>query len=384
MLTFGIVCEFNPFHNGHKRLFDEARIRGAERIVCVMSGNAVQRGDLAICDKYARAEAAVRAGADLVLELPYPWSSCSAEHFARAAIYILSHFCDTIIFGSESGDIKMLTEAAEISASEEFKERYRTACERGEGSAFAFLKCLKEKEIETLSSNDLLGVEYIKAAKLARYALDFCTVERLGAAYRDSELGAESCPSASALRIAWERGEIDETAKYMPRAVFDVFKNATLTDKRKIGDAILLYLRLMRPDAVSNIADTEGGIANRMISIANESVTFEEFLNNLYTKRYTDAKLRRAVLFSLTDVSRELVSAMPEYTTLLGANKRGCELLATVRKNEAVLKIITKPADSPRKSHQFAANTRLEAVFTLASLSPMTSGTAMKKTAFIL
>ncbi len=384
MLTFGIVCEFNPFHNGHKRLLDEARARGAERIVCVMSGNAVQRGELAVCDKYTRAEAAVRAGADLVLELPYPWSACSAEHFARAAIYILSHFCDTVIFGSESGDIEKLTRAAEICADNAFREEYSDLCASGEGSASAFLNILAAKGISELSSNDILGIEYIKASMRGGHGLKFFTVTRKGAAYRESMLGEEICPSASALRLAWEQGNMQESAKYMPSEVFEAFKKATLTDRKRIGDAILLTLRLLDPDSLADISDAEGGIANRIVMLANDSASFDEFLNKLYTKRYTDAKLRRAVLFCLTGVDRALVLSMPDYTTLLGASRAGCELLATLRKKEMPLKLVTKPADAPRESRQFAADSHLEAMFTLANEKPASSGDGMKKRAFIL
>ena len=117
MADFGIVCEFNPMHNGHVRLIDEAKKRGAERVVCVMSGNAVQRGELAFADKYTRAKIAVDCGADLVLELPYPYCAASAEFFAGAGIRILSELCDNVIFGSERGDIELLTSAARVAAS---------------------------------------------------------------------------------------------------------------------------------------------------------------------------------------------------------------------------------------------------------------------------
>ena len=112
MKNIGIVCEFNPLHNGHERLLRYARELGAQRVVCVMSGNATQRGELAVLDKYTRAKAAIASGADLVIELPYPWSSASAEYFARAAIAVLSGFCDTLLFGSECGDIELLKNAA--------------------------------------------------------------------------------------------------------------------------------------------------------------------------------------------------------------------------------------------------------------------------------
>ena len=114
MSVFGIVSEFNPFHLGHEYLIRSARDMGADSVVCVMSGNATQRGELAITDKYTRAEAALCGGADLVLELPFPWSSASAESFALAGISVLNSFCDTVIFGSECGDIELLKKIAEL------------------------------------------------------------------------------------------------------------------------------------------------------------------------------------------------------------------------------------------------------------------------------
>ena len=116
-MNFGIICEFNPFHAGHRYLLDSARGLGAENIICAMSGNAVQRGELAIADKYGRAKSAIENGADLVLELPFPWSSASAEYFALAGIKALAPFCDAIIFGSECGDIEILKRAASSAVS---------------------------------------------------------------------------------------------------------------------------------------------------------------------------------------------------------------------------------------------------------------------------
>ena len=137
MSTFGIVCEFNPFHRGHQYLLDEAHSRGADRIVCVMSGNTLQRGEFAVSDAYVRAEIAVRCGADLVLELPFPWCSGSAEQFARGAIAVLRNACDTVIFGSECGEMELLCRAAELASSDTFREKYRERISNGAPAAEA-------------------------------------------------------------------------------------------------------------------------------------------------------------------------------------------------------------------------------------------------------
>ena len=122
MAAFGIISEFNPFHNGHKYIVDKARSVGADTVVCIMSGNAVQRGELALVDKYERAEMALLSGVDLVLELPFPWCASSAESFASCGVKIASEFVDTLIFGSECGDIAPLRDAADICADDTFVE----------------------------------------------------------------------------------------------------------------------------------------------------------------------------------------------------------------------------------------------------------------------
>ena len=366
--TFGIICEFNPFHNGHKRLLDEARARGAERIVCVMSGNAVQRGEIAVLDKYTRAKAALLSGADLVLELPYPWCAASAEFFAGAGIGILSDFCDTVFFGSESGDTEIITSAAKLASSEGFKAEYQSRLGNGEGAASAYFSMLRERIGIDFSSNDILGVEYIKAAIQNGFELDFQTVKREGDAYNEGELGASAYPSATAIRKAWNSGK--KASQYIPEEAYKVFEEkisaGEMTETRELSKAMLLYFRLADPERLSRYAELDGGVANRIVSAARASKSEEEFFENLATKRYTDAKLRRAMLFALTEVTRELLHTEPFYTTLLAANEKGREILSSIRKTSKI-KIITKPADTPKDNPQFVAEEKLEAVFTLAS-----------------
>ena len=177
MSVYGIVSEFNPFHKGHEYIIQKAKEMGAEAVVCVMSGNSTQRGEIAVADKYLRAESALRGGADLVLELPYPWCSGSAESFAVAAISILSDVCDTVIFGSECGDIDALSSCAYAASSADFKAEYSDMLLKGSQSAAAYTSLMKEKvgcELE-LSSNDLLGIEYIKAALAIEKKIKFVT-----------------------------------------------------------------------------------------------------------------------------------------------------------------------------------------------------------------
>ena len=385
MRNIGIVCEFNPLHNGHKRILDYARELGAERVVCVMSGNATQRGELAVLDKYTRAKAAIASGADLVLELPYPWSSASAEYFARAAVSVLSGFCDTLLFGSECGDIDLICRAATLASSEEFREEYRRRTKAGEGAAGVYFDMLREAGAP-LGSNDLLGVEYVRAIGELSADMTPVTLKREGADYNDESIDGASYPSATAIRKMWQELGFEESAKHMPRAAYEIYEKAyfegEMCDVYQLSRAILMYFRLRSPEDLQSYAECEGGIANRLCSLAHECSSLEELYEKLSTKRYTDAKLRRALLFSLTEIKRELLCILPEYTTLLAADAKGRELLSAQRKSGGI-KVVTKPADVPARSGQTEASRRLDAIFTLAKMQPNASGEYLKRGAYI-
>jgi predicted nucleotidyltransferase len=385
MKNIGIVCEFNPLHNGHERLLRYARELGAERVVCVMSGNATQRGELSVLDKYTRAKAAIALGADLVLELPFPWSSASAEYFARAAVLVLSGFCDTLLFGSECGDIELICRAATLASGDDFREEYRRRTRSGEGAAGVYFEMLREAGAP-LGSNDLLGVEYVRAIGELGADMTPCTLKREGAGYNDESIDGASYPSATAIRKLWQELGFEDSAKHMPRAAYEIYEKAyfegEMCDIYQLSRAILMYFRLRSPEDLQSYAECEGGIANRLCSLAHECSSLEELYEKLSTKRYTDAKLRRALLFSLTEIKRELLCSLPEYTTLLAADAKGRELLSAQRKSGGI-KVVTKPADEPAPSGQTEASRRLDAIFTLAKMQPNASGEYLKRGAYI-
>ncbi len=385
MKDLGIICECNPFHNGHARLFAEARAMGAERIVCVMSGNAVQRGELAVADRYLRAEILVRCGADLVLELPYPWSSGSAEYFSSAAVAILSDYVDHIMFGSECGNLSLLTSAAEAAGSPDFRASLATRLERGEGAAHAYFDELAARGFAPLSSNDLLGIEYMRAAKRLGLSMHFDTVRREGAAYRDEVLREGEAPSATALRACLASGDTAALDAYMPPSSAAILREAAdkgaLTDPTLIDAAVLLHFRLISPRELEGVAETGGGLAERLCTLARQAHTAESWFSMLRTKRYTDAKLRRAILFGITDVSASLLASAPAYTTLLAVSEKGRALLSEKRRSKHIA-LVTKPADTPA-CEQREVGERLEALFCLARRIRTTPVDAWKKGAFV-
>lgn len=385
MKDFGVICECNPFHNGHARLFAEARAMGAERIVCVMSGNAVQRGELAIADRYLRAEILIRCGADLVLELPYPWSAGSAEYFSSAAVSILSDYVEHIVFGSECGDIAHLEGAAEVAGTQEFRQKLADRLTRGEGAAYAYFEELAARGFPKLSSNDLLGIEYIRAARRFALPMHFSTVRREGAAYREESLREGENPSATALRAYLSSGETSALASYMPSVAAERLTKAAedgaLTDTALVDAAVLLHFRLSKPSDFDGVAELYGGLAERLCAAARESHTAKEWFEQIRTKRYTDAKLRRAILFGLTDVRQDLLAQTPAYTTLLAVSDRGRALLASKRRGKKI-PLVTKPADAPI-GDQREVGEHLESLFGLARAARTTPAESQKKGAFV-
>ena len=387
-MIYGMICEWNPLHTGHVRLIREAKQRGAEGIVCVMSGNTVQRGELAVADRYLRAEAAIRCGADLVLELPFPFCSGSAESFAKGGIAILRHFCDRVIFGSECGNLSLLRSAAAVSEDPSFRDAYRLALSEGEGSASAYARLLSDRGIHNLSSNDLLGVEYIRQSRALGCALTMETVCREGVAYRDEILHEGEYPSASALRALWGERRYEEADAYLPPQAAEVFARGRaegrMLSRERLDYAVLSYFRLREGRDFEGILGCGGGLAHRICRLARNSVTLSELLSSLGTKRYTDASLQRTLLYCLFGVTPEDMEGLPVYTTVLGANEVGRAMLReAMRRLPEDFSVVTKPADAPRDAKQTLFAQRVDGLYTLCTEAPAEAFSLMKRSPYM-
>ncbi|MBQ8848931.1 MAG: nucleotidyltransferase family protein [Clostridia bacterium] len=386
MSVFGIVCETNPIHNGHKYLIRSAREQGAEAIVCVMSGNTVQRGEFAIADKYLRAEALIRCGADLVLELPYPWASASAEYFSRAAISILRHFCDTVIFGSECGDIDLLKCAADAACSYEFKDEFNAKISNGVPAAKLYFDMLEVCAGIKLSSNDLLGVEYIKTARHLSSHIDFRTVVRKGDSYTSLEISDQSFPSAMSIRRQWQEKNTENIEKYIPEEALKIYKNAIeeekITDYGMLDTILLSFFRLHGGSDFENIAGAGGGVANRICEMAHKARSADELMELVKNKRYTDASLRRTMLYCMSGVTKDILEDLPKEALLLAANENGRVLISKNRKRDGV-KIVTKPADLDMSLQQNILMKRIDSIYTLLFNEHSESYEFMKRKPYI-
>lgn len=370
MKTVGIVCEYNPFHTGHRHQIDILRESGAETIICAMSGNFSQRGELTVADKYTRAEASIRCGADIVVELPFPYSTLSAEGFCNAGVHILSSLeCDTISFGSETADKALLTRAADVILSDSFIESYSRG-DKKQGSAKAYFELLSERLGESAAplSNDILAISYIAAIKRSGSNMDVFPIRRAGAAYKESKLG-NALPSATAIREAVKNiaeGFFSVSDAHLPKDSLEVLRTAQSKGQApvftaNIGSDILSFFKLMSSeDIVARAIKKSGGgqsvccdgcgIVERLCNSAKAASSFDDFMRSAYTSRYTDARINRVILFSLIGVSDIFEKSLPEYTILLGASETGRNYLSGIRKT-AVFPIITKPADAPEGIH---------------------------------
>ena len=389
MSVCAVISEFNPFHNGHKYLIDAIKANGADAVVCVMSGNAVQRGELAMCDKYYRAEAALKCGVDLVIELPFPWCASGAESFARCGVYVASEVADKICFGSECGDVSLLKRAADTCLEESFKEEYKNRLQGDAGAAEVYFELLEELSGIKLSSNDILGTEYLKAARLMGLEVDFQTFTRVASSYSDVNLRSGNIQSATAVRRkAYELG-VDAVSEYLPIESFNLLKNADIKGEiavaSRIERAILLFFRTANPKSLESIADLDRGLAERICRMAREGGE-TPLIERLRTKRYTDARLRRAILFCMTGVTREDIAALPEYVNLLAANETGRGILSKNKKTMSV-SVLAKAADTPKTTgaeRQRELSGRLDSIYTLSLDTPADAYGMMKKSPIII
>lgn len=307
-----VICELNPAHEGHRYVFEQARTK-SDTVVAIMSGNFVQRGENAIYDKYRRAEAAMDIGADLVLELPFPWSSASAEFFSAAAVEIAKKIgVESLVFGSECGDKDALYEAAEILKSEEFN----SAIPGDERAAEYRSRLLMEKAPHLpkrllSSANDILGIEYIKNAD----GLECHPIKRI------------SCHSASSIRR-------DMRLNYENEA------DAVFTDK--LFD--LEYYKIRLSGSLGFVtAESNGGVGERLYKASLMAKNGAEMFANAKTKQYTNARLRRAALYNLSNISQINIKEKPLFTCVLASNEKGRAILSKFRKDSTIT-IITKPS----------------------------------------
>lgn len=371
MKSIAIICEYNLFHNGHMRQINIIRNKlkdsGHEStVISLMSGDWIQRGGPAVLPAYVRAEAALRCGTDLVLELPYPWSGSSAEYFARGSVDILNSLggVDYLCFGSESGDIDMLIRTADNTLSCEYtaaiddaKKKHRSGIQsdiilRGDAYSRVF-----GVELPVLP-NDILGLEYLRALKLTGSKIEPFAVKREG-----NETATES-------RASFDAGDLDRLRLLVPPAAYEIFTRYEPTRFVSLGCAVLARLRLAESGELSLFEGVTGGLDRRICTCAEKAATLNEFFSLCATKRYTNARLRRTVINCMFKTTGEHLKERPRFTRLLAANNKGTAFLHRCGENS--IPVLSKPSHHRRYEDDvtFAAQIDLrqkaEALYSLA------------------
>ena len=338
MKTVGIICEYNPLHRGHVKQFEIIRrILGEDTaIVCLMSGNFVQRGAPAIIDKSARAKAAVCCGADLVLELPVTYALSSAEGFAAGGVRILGKFCDYLCFGTETADEDALMQTATALLSDTFPPLLRQHLDEGKSFPAARQAALEDIGLNgklLATPNNILAVEYCKAILSQGCAMKPLPIHR-GGSYHD-ELPDEENPSATAIRkLMLDAGDFKSL---VPDAAWECFANAPLHSMEAGQRAILAKLRTMKDEEFEALPYGSEGLWRKFMHACRSEATLEGIIAATKSKRYTRTRIDRMIMCAFLGIRlQDLFSPVP-YTRVLAFNDRGRSALKAARQTGTFL-----------------------------------------------
>ena len=354
MSVIGIVGEYNPFHYGHKHHIAETkRLLGEDcPVVCAMSGDFIQRGEAAVYSKFARAEAAVRSGVDLVLELPPAWALSSAEGFARGAVGLLGSIgvVTHLSFGSECGEVDPLETLAEILLDPLIGADIRRELEAQEGIPFAaarqraVAKRAGELSGQLETPNNILAVEYIKAVYEQGLSIKPVTVQRFGSGHdKISESGHKS---AAEIRRALANGA--DISASVPGSAYEIYRREDKLGRgpvlmENLESAMISRLRMLPDSAFAALPDAGEGLNNRLARAAREESGLDAVIAAAKSKRYALSRIRRMVMCAVLGISADMSRETPPYARVLAANARGCALLRDME-GKARIPVITKPA----------------------------------------
>ena len=354
MSVIGIVGEYNPFHYGHKHHIAETkRLLGEDcPVVCAMSGDFIQRGEAAVYSKFARAEAAVRSGVDLVLELPPAWALSSAEGFARGAVGLLGSIgvVTHLSFGSECGEVEPLETLAEILLDPLIGADIRRELEAQEGIPFAaarqraVAKRAGELSDQLETPNNILAVEYIKAVYEQGLSIKPVTVQRFGSGHdKISESGHKS---AAEIRRALANGA--DISASVPGSAYEIYRREDKLGRgpvlmENLESAMISRLRMLPDSAFAALPDAGEGLNNRLARAAREESGLDAVIAAAKSKRYALSRIRRMVMCAVLGISADMSRETPPYARVLAANARGCALLREME-GKARIPVITKPA----------------------------------------
>ncbi|MBE6879154.1 MAG: nucleotidyltransferase family protein [Ruminococcaceae bacterium] len=342
--TVGIVTEYNPFHMGHLYQIEQLHNMGFDKIAVAMSGTCVQRGEISLLSKFCRAEYAVDCGVNLVCEIPFPYSSFSAEGFAKSGVHILKNLgVDAISFGSESADLPLLCSIADYLLTEDCETTLKKYLKEGISFAQARERAILDKfplSREVISaSNDILALEYIKECRKLGWDVEFVPVKRHGADYNDLS-AKDGFASASGIRQRVAEYRFEQAADFVPEGIRQHFTNRLEQGDYFISDTafektVLYALKKLKTEDFAKIPDCNTELCNAFENAASVSRNMEQLFSNLPTKQYTRTRLKRIMLFALLDIDNSL-PALPPFIRILAMDKKGEEIVKKASEISAV------------------------------------------------
>ena len=324
-MAVAVICEFNPFHNGHRYLLNTAKKLTGEAVLAVMSGSFTQRGEVALCSKFERAEAALKGGADLVAELPAVYAVSCAERFARGGVNISKMFgcVNYLAFGCEDDDIDLLKTAAFAGENPEVNaiiaEQMNSGSYYPKAYEYAVRQVCGGEVADVLTKpNNILAVEYIRA--LRGTDIKPLPIKRVGAEH-DSDGADGIYASASYIRKLLRGGKSAE--KLLP------YVPSEITYPEKLDRALLYKLRNMNAEQLRALPEVGEGLENRILSAARKFGTAEEVIGEVKTKRYTRSRICRILTCALLGITEELQTKTADYARVLGFTDEGGKMLKT-------------------------------------------------------
>ena len=357
----GIIAEYNPFHNGHSYHIQNTKAQtGADFVVAVMTGNFTQRGNTSVINKWEKTKMALNGDADLVIELPTIYSISSAENFASGAVKILNELgiVDTISFGMEADDVSTLNNIANVLVNEPPEYRAILEHELGKGNSFPkarenalmmYLNDIKRYANVVKGSNNILAIEYLKALKKQKSSLVPFGVKREKVYYNSTKI-IDEYASATGIRNLLLHNQLEEVRKVVPAKSYSILLNnlrqgTYVLDIIAYNDEIIYKLRSMTVKQIANLPDVSEGMEYLIKDVSNKTNNLIELINGIKSKRYTQTRIQRILLYALLGITKndmELSKKITPYIRVLGCSEKGKMLLSQINSKAKVITSLKK------------------------------------------
>lgn len=375
--VLGIIAEYNPFHNGHLYHLEQSKkATNSEYTVCVMSGNFVQRGDTSLLDKWSKAQMAIENGVDLVIELPTVYATSSSENFALGAIKILNELkiVDFISFGSENCEIDVLNNIANVLYDEpkQFSSILSHELSKGisfpkarENALLMYLNNIQKYSNILNQPNNILGIEYLKALKKYKSQIIPISIKR-EKVYYNSHNVVDEYASSTAIRDLLKHEAYDEIRCVMPDNSYLLMKNEIeqgnyITSLQTFEKEILYKLRTMKISEIANLPDVSEGLEYSLKNACNNCNTLLELINTVKSKRYTQTRIQRILVYCLLGITKqdmEISKKITPYIRVLGCNEKGKRMISAIAEKNKKIQLIT----SVKKFMEESRNNNLKAI----------------------